>query len=74
MLCPSLNKNLNQNLANGMRLTADRVPPQGDLEPLVLQVPQEELLKVTFLTQVHPEMWVLLAPMVREVWDNPGRG
>lgn len=49
------------------RLTSEHVPPQGDLDHLVLQVPQEELLKGTFLTQVHPEIRDLLAPMVQEV-------
>lgn len=30
--------------------------PQGDQDTQVLQVPQEELLRVTFLTLVHPEI------------------
>lgn len=40
--------------------------PQGDREHLVLQAPQEELLKVTFLIQVHLETGDLRAPMAQE--------
>lgn len=40
--------------------------PQGDQDHLVLKVSQEELLKVTFLTQVHLETGDLLAPMAQE--------
>lgn len=40
--------------------------PQGGQEHLVLQAPQEELLKVTFLIQVHLETGDLLAPMAQE--------
>lgn len=40
--------------------------PQGDQEHLVLQASQEELLKVTFLIQVHLETGDLLAPMAQE--------
>lgn len=49
-----------------------KVPPapQGDLDHLVPQVPQEELLKVTFLTQVPPAIRDLPAPMAQE--EHPG--
>lgn len=50
-----------------MRLTTEHVPSQGDLDRLVLQVPQEELLRVTFRTRVCLEIRDLLAPMVQEV-------
>lgn len=40
--------------------------PQGDQDHLVPQVPQEELLKVTFLIQVHLETGDLLALMAQE--------
>lgn len=40
--------------------------PQGDQDHLVPQAPQEELLKVTFLIQVHPETGDLLALMAQE--------
>lgn len=40
--------------------------PQGDQDHLVLQAPQEELLKVTFLIQVHLETGDLLALMAQE--------
>lgn len=43
---------------------------QGDLGPLVLPAPQEELQRLTFLSRVRPEIQDLLAPMVRE--DHPG--
>lgn len=39
---------------------------QGDQDHLVLQVPQEELLRVTFLIQVHLEMGDLLALTAQE--------
>lgn len=45
------------------RASQDR---QGDQDHLVLQVPQEELLKVTFLIQVYLETGDLLAPMAQE--------
>lgn len=57
-----------------MRLTSEPVPPQGDLGHLVLQVPQEELLRVTFLTLVHLEIGVLLALKVQEVGESYGKG
>lgn len=56
-----------------MRLTAEHIPPQGELDRLVLQVPQEKLLRVTFQTRVCLEIRDLLAPMVQEVWDNYGK-
>lgn len=40
--------------------------PQGELDRLVLQVPQEKLLRVTFQTRVCLEIRDLLAPMVQE--------
>lgn len=40
--------------------------PQGDRDHLVLQVPQEELQKVTSLIQVHLETGDLLALMAQE--------
>ena len=57
-----------------MRLTAEHIPPQGELDRLVLQVPQEKLLRVTFQTRVCLEIRDLLALMVQEVWDNYGKG
>ena len=47
-----------------MRLTAEHIPPQGELDCLVPQVPQEKLLRVTFQTQVCLEIRDLLAPTV----------
>lgn len=44
--------------------------PQGKLDHLALQVPQEELLRVTFWTQVCLETRDLLALMVQE--EHPG--
>lgn len=43
---------------------------QGDLDHLVRQAFQEDLLRVTFLTQVHLEIRDLLALMVQE--EHPG--
>lgn len=40
--------------------------PQGDQDSQVLQVPQEKLLRVTFLTLVHLEIRDLLALMAQE--------
>lgn len=40
--------------------------PQGDQDHLVPPVPQEELLKVTFLIQVHLETGDLPALMAQE--------
>lgn len=57
-----------------MRLTSGHVHPQGDLDLLALQVPQEDLLSVIFLTLVRLEIKDLLAPMVQEVRENPGKG
>lgn len=57
-----------------MRLTSEHAYPQGDLGRLGLQVPQEELPRVTFLTPVHLEIQDLLAPMGHKVWDSPGKG
>lgn len=56
-----------------IRLTSEHLRPQGDLGPLVLQAPQEELQQLTFLSRVRPEIRALLAPMVREVWRTPGQ-
>lgn len=50
-----------------MRLMCKHVLTQGDQDHLVLQVSQEELLRVTFLTRVHLEIRDLLALMVQEV-------
>lgn len=44
--------------------------PQGDPDHLVQQAFQEDLLRVTFLTQVHLEIRDLLALMVQE--EHPG--
>lgn len=57
-----------------MRLTAEHVPLQGELDRLVLQVPQEKLLRVTFQTRVCLEIRGLLAPTVQEVWDSQAKG
>lgn len=43
---------------------------QGDLDHLVLQEPEEELLRVTFLSRVCLEIKGLLAPMAQE--EHPG--
>lgn len=59
---------------NVLRLTSGHVHPQEDLDHLVLQVPQEDLLRVIFLTPVRLEIKDLLAPMVQEVRENPGKG
>lgn len=40
--------------------------PQGDQDDLAPQVPQEELLRVTFLSRAHLEIRDPLALMVRE--------
>lgn len=58
---------LNPNLPNAMKLTSGYIPLQGKLDHLALQVPQEELLRVTFWTQVCLETRDLLALMVQEV-------
>lgn len=59
---------------NVMRLTSGHVHPQGDLDHLALRVPQEDLLRVIFLSPVSLEIKDLLAPMVQEVRENPGQG
>jgi hypothetical protein len=55
------------NILDVAGLTYEHTLPQGDQDHLVPQVPQEELLKVTFLIQVHLETGDLLAPMAQEV-------
>lgn len=50
-----------------MRLTSEYVLPQGDLDHRVLQEPEEELLRVTFLSRVCLEIKGLLAPTAQEV-------
>lgn len=40
--------------------------PQGDQDHLALQVPQEELPRVSFLSQGHLEIGDLLALMAQE--------
>lgn len=47
---------------------------QGDLGHLDLQVPLEELQRLTLLTRVHLEIQDPLALMVPEVQKNPGKG
>lgn len=56
-----------QNISDVMGLTYERVLPQGDQDHLVPLVPQEELLKVTFLIQVLLETGDLPALMAQEV-------
>lgn len=56
-----------QNTSDAMGLTYEHVLPQGDQDHLVPLVPQEELLKVTFLIQVLLETGDLPALMAQEV-------
>lgn len=56
-----------ENILDVTGLIFKLVLPQGDQDHLVLQVPQEELLRVTFLIQVHLEMGDLPALTAQEV-------